>query len=555
MKYVGYRIEEQLSKILTNLYFPLFVIVLFVLSSALYVAGKISHEISANETFNSKQQVNLEIYDLRHSYDHMVHQWATWVAMYNNIIDNYNPNFVLGNMNTWFGSIYGSDYMIVMSSDGNKVFYGEYKDSGDKKLDYKKIFPNINSINTMIKKTISSNLGKSIAYTDFMWINGILHLVYVAAIDKHEAYYTEDDYKKYTNEELRAMADARPVIVVSFPITQSIVNSIKHKTQLSNLSLYKPGQSYPENMLTYDLLDNSTQVIGVFAWNKGNLVKDFAMQILSWFVLIILIFIINFYYFFKKATKARKEFIMRDRVVATRALVAGIVHKISKPLGASVLGISIMENDFSKITKKSEDLSKQMLIEIHNNLCNALLSVVPNIKKIEVLITKFKELDFVNATPESFNFKNYIVDITQIYSLKYQVKIKIDCVDTLQVTANKELFNRVLDNLLSNTVVHAFNSKSKDPEIKIEVAPTDYGLEIIIADNGKGFSAEMLEDIFTPLHTGRFDSEVTGFGLHIVFHIITQQLNGTITVESEVGKGTKFFIKVPKNSSTCDYTQ
>ena len=69
---------------------------------------------------------------------------------------------------------------------------------------------------------------------------------------------------------------------------------------------------------------------------------------------------------------------------------------------------------------------------------------------------------------------------------------------------------------------------------------------INIEDNGEGISRENLEHIFEPFYTTRMGYG-TGLGLNITYGII-QKLGGRIRVESELGKGTKFIICLPKRT-------
>jgi signal transduction histidine kinase len=70
-------------------------------------------------------------------------------------------------------------------------------------------------------------------------------------------------------------------------------------------------------------------------------------------------------------------------------------------------------------------------------------------------------------------------------------------------------------------------------------------VEIIISDNGNGISRPIISKIFQPFFTTKPTGEGTGLGLSMAYDIITKEHNGTIKVESEEGKGTKFIIQLP----------
>ena len=69
-------------------------------------------------------------------------------------------------------------------------------------------------------------------------------------------------------------------------------------------------------------------------------------------------------------------------------------------------------------------------------------------------------------------------------------------------------------------------------------------MEVRIADTGQGIPKENLNKIFDPFFTTKNPQEGTGLGLSVSYGII-QKHHGDIIVESEVGKGTRFIIKLP----------
>jgi signal transduction histidine kinase len=70
----------------------------------------------------------------------------------------------------------------------------------------------------------------------------------------------------------------------------------------------------------------------------------------------------------------------------------------------------------------------------------------------------------------------------------------------------------------------------------------DYA-EITVSDTGSGIAAEDLPRIFEPFYTTK-GQKGTGLGLSVIWGIVDNH-NGTISVESEVGKGTTFKIRIP----------
>jgi signal transduction histidine kinase len=82
-------------------------------------------------------------------------------------------------------------------------------------------------------------------------------------------------------------------------------------------------------------------------------------------------------------------------------------------------------------------------------------------------------------------------------------------------------------------------------EIAIRVGPGTGGrVRLEVADNGQGIAPEILTRIFEPYFTTRDAGKGTGLGLAISHAIVTSH-GGTLTVESEVGRGSKFRVELP----------
>ena len=74
---------------------------------------------------------------------------------------------------------------------------------------------------------------------------------------------------------------------------------------------------------------------------------------------------------------------------------------------------------------------------------------------------------------------------------------------------------------------------------------TENELLMTYSDDGKGIPAADLPYIFDPFFTTGSEKGGSGLGLHIIYNIITQKLNGSISCNSTPGQGTSFSVKIP----------
>jgi len=109
---------------------------------------------------------------------------------------------------------------------------------------------------------------------------------------------------------------------------------------------------------------------------------------------------------------------------------------------------------------------------------------------------------------------------------------------------------RVLINVLNNAfyVVHKKMQSaggSYEPQVRVETRQLDNAVEIRIMDNGPGIPIDVKKRIFEPFFTTKPTGSGTGLGLSLAYDIVTQGHGGTMTVESEEGKGATFVITLP----------
>jgi signal transduction histidine kinase len=94
-------------------------------------------------------------------------------------------------------------------------------------------------------------------------------------------------------------------------------------------------------------------------------------------------------------------------------------------------------------------------------------------------------------------------------------------------------------------IINSLEAMAGEGTLRIETRVLeDRQVEILIADTGQGISEKNLKKIFDPFFTTKESSKSTGLGLFVAYGIIKEH-KGTIKVESKVGKGTTFHIKLP----------
>uniref|UniRef100_A0A7V1EIB9 histidine kinase n=1 Tax=candidate division WOR-3 bacterium TaxID=2052148 RepID=A0A7V1EIB9_UNCW3 len=229
--------------------------------------------------------------------------------------------------------------------------------------------------------------------------------------------------------------------------------------------------------------------------------------------------------------KAMEQLVQSEKLSALGRLAAGIAHEINNPLTAILINSHLIKEKVKKDTKLSEKLD--MIID-ETQRCAKIVSGL---------------LEFSRQTPPEMKLIsiNEILNKTLILFetvfLANNVKVEISLDKNLpQIMADESKIKQVLTNILLNAIDAMPNGGTL--KIHSQLSLDNKFVEIEIEDSGVGIPKENLDRIFDPFFTTK-KSKGTGLGLSISYGII-QQHNGSIEVNSEVNKGTKVKIKLPK---------
>ncbi len=130
----------------------------------------------------------------------------------------------------------------------------------------------------------------------------------------------------------------------------------------------------------------------------------------------------------------------------------------------------------------------------------------------------------------------------------------VDCPPALAVRADRERLGQILANLLSNSIKFT----GAGGTITVECAEDGECATIAVRDTGAGIPPEKLESIFEPFVQVNLDHtrihEGTGLGLSISRNL-ARRMDGELRVESEVGKGSSFFVTLPRSTEGGSVTK
>lgn len=266
-------------------------------------------------------------------------------------------------------------------------------------------------------------------------------------------------------------------------------------------------------------------------------------------------------------TRFEEMMVQTEKMLSIGGLAAGMAHEINNPLGI--------------IFHATDNIERRLFEDISGNIQTAQECGL-SFEKIKEYAEKRSIHEFINDIkdggqraskivsgmiqfrygPEgrvvSSNVATLVNESIALAASDYDLKKKYDFAaikintsfesETVKISCIPSQIKHVLFNMIKNSVQAMSLKKYTPPEVPAILIKTVFShamAEIIIEDNGPGMDADVKRRIFEPFFTTRDVGEGTGLGLFVSYSIITEKHSGSISVDSQKDKFTRFTIKLP----------
>jgi signal transduction histidine kinase len=234
----------------------------------------------------------------------------------------------------------------------------------------------------------------------------------------------------------------------------------------------------------------------------------------------------------RKLKEGRAMLVQSAKMGAVGQMASGVVHEIGQPL-TSISGlIDILGLDKpTEAGKRRLDLMKKEM------------------ERLTTIISRFKNFTRVSEQTMKPLSLNEVVEATYAL-LEHQIQMKrlycnVEQQQTLpSILGDRNSLQQVFINLIINSMDALEGKKDEKPTITVRTHSEDGKVCVEVKDNGSGIPKEIQEKIFDPFFTTKGPEKGTGLGLAIISSILHQH-HASISLESEVGKGTQFKVSFP----------
>jgi len=261
----------------------------------------------------------------------------------------------------------------------------------------------------------------------------------------------------------------------------------------------------------------------------------------------------------KRISTTQKHLMESEKMASLGRLVAGIAHEINTPIGVGVSLSSYMNTETGKIEKdfQAASLSKSQLGDYIERMHESSDLMSSTMKRVSELVQSFKQVsvDQSHDQKRETDLCEYMHEI--ISSLKSELKhnhihVNVHCDEIHVINVHTGAVYQIMLNLIMNSIKHGFDKKEKgqiDIFITYDKSSRADGSEHMVyltyRDNGHGMNDETMNNIFEPFYTTKRDDGGSGLGMHIVYNLVTQRLDGQIECASEINEYTEFKMYFP----------
>lgn len=254
--------------------------------------------------------------------------------------------------------------------------------------------------------------------------------------------------------------------------------------------------------------------------------------------------------------RAHQDLVRSEKLAALGSLVAGVAHELNTPIGNSVtVASTMMENADSFAESARTGLKRSVLDAYVGNSRRAAELLLANLQRAANLVTSFKQVAVDQTSEQRRRFDvaevvDEILDMLHPQLKSRPLEVRSSVPSGLVLDSYPGPFGQVVANLVSNAAIHAFNDGRARGIVSIEAEALPLavggGLQLIISDDGVGIPPDHIDRIFDPFFTTRLGQGGSGLGLNIVYNIVTGVLGGQIRVESRLGEGASFVVRLPE---------
>jgi signal transduction histidine kinase len=246
------------------------------------------------------------------------------------------------------------------------------------------------------------------------------------------------------------------------------------------------------------------------------------------------------------------ELVNSRKLAALGQMLSGISHEMNTPLSNALLAAEVLRNQGRVLADRlvgNAPLKRKELLDLLGQTTGAAELVQQNVDRALHLINRFKQLteESRRAVRGRFMLRDAALQAWARVRTRLRarhVQFVCDLPEGLALDGYPEVLHQVLEQLIENACLHAFQGSAGQIRVGTAPGPTQ-SLVIEVRDNGAGMPHADVERAFEPFFTTALGQGGSGLGLFIVHNLVSGLLGGSIQLDSQPGQGTTVRLELP----------
>jgi two-component system, NtrC family, sensor kinase len=235
--------------------------------------------------------------------------------------------------------------------------------------------------------------------------------------------------------------------------------------------------------------------------------------------------------------EAQKLVSSQEKLASIGQIAAGVAHEINDPMCFVTANTQALLDDL-----RAEPGLPAELVEYRDEVIPETLDGIARVNSIVDDLRRF-----ARGEPERFETFDLSVEIAAAARMARsrtrpgQV-VDVELPSSLAITGSP----RQLCQVVLNLIVNGLQAMPGDGRVVVSAAARGGAIEVVVSDDGEGMTEETKKRLFEPFYTTKAVRQGQGLGLSVV-HGIVQSHGGSIQVESALGQGSKFYLRLPSS--------
>ncbi|CAH2031577.1 ATP-binding protein [Trichlorobacter ammonificans] len=266
----------------------------------------------------------------------------------------------------------------------------------------------------------------------------------------------------------------------------------------------------------------------------------------------------------------QRQLFQNEKMASVGQLAAGVAHEINNPMGFISSNLGTLDKYLNRLSEFIASADQAVARSGNHEAVHQLMEARKRLK-INHILDDIHQL-IAESQDGAMRVRRIVQDLKSFSHVSEAETAWVDLNETLETTINiawneikyvavlnrefgelprLRCFPQQLNQAFLNLLVNAAHAIKGNGTITVKTWCDDSNLFVAISDTGAGIAQEHLERIFEPFFTTKEVGKGTGLGLSICYDIIKKH-NGEISVESTVGKGTTFTVRLPVAPADSD---